>query len=49
MHVEHEDGTAAEIGPGDAYHIAPRHDAWVLGDEAFVGMEFKSAGDFAER
>jgi hypothetical protein len=49
MHVEHEDGTAAEIGPGDAYHIAPGHDAWVLGDEAFVGMEFKSAGDFAER
>jgi uncharacterized cupin superfamily protein len=48
IHVEHEDGTAVEIGPGDAYHIAPHHDAWVVGDEPFVGMEFKSAGEYAE-
>ena len=48
IRVEHDDGTAADIGPGDAYHIAPGHDAWVVGSEPFVGMEFKSAGDFAE-
>ena len=48
IHVAHEDGTALDLGPGDAYWIAPGHDAWVLGDEPFVGMEFKSAAEYAE-
>ena len=42
MNVRHDDGTELEIGPGDAYVIEPGHDAWVLGDEAFVGFEFES-------
>jgi hypothetical protein len=48
IHIEHEDGTTADIGPGDAYTIAPGHDAWVVGDEQFVGIEFKSAGEYAK-
>jgi hypothetical protein len=48
MHIEHEDGTTLEIGPGEAYVIAPGHDAWVLGDEEFVGVEFKSAATYAK-
>ena len=49
LHIEHEDGTEVEIGPGDAYVIEPGHDAHVVGDEAFVGFEFepKAAEDFA--
>jgi hypothetical protein len=42
LHVEHEDGSAADIGPGDAYVIEPGHDAWVIGAEPFVGYEFDS-------
>ncbi len=42
MHVIHEDGTEGETGPGDAYVIEPGHDAWVVGDETFVGFEFES-------
>jgi mannose-6-phosphate isomerase-like protein (cupin superfamily) len=42
MHVVHEDGTEAEVGPGQAYVIEPGHDAWVIGDERFVGFEFES-------
>lgn len=42
LHVTHEDGTEAELGPGDTYVIEPGHDAWVLGDERFVGFEFES-------
>lgn len=42
MHVTHEDGTEGEIGPGEAYVIEPGHDAWVVGDEPFVGFEFES-------
>jgi uncharacterized cupin superfamily protein len=40
LHVEHEDGSSADIGPGDAYVIEPGHDAWVIGSEPFVGYEF---------
>ena len=40
--IKHEDGTEVEIGPGDAYVIEPGHDAWVVGDERFVGFEFES-------
>ena len=31
-----------ELGPGDTYVIEPGHDAWVVGDESFVGYEFDS-------
>ena len=46
--VAHYDGSETEIGPGDAYLITPGHDAWVAGDEEFVGVEFKSAADYAK-
>ena len=51
LHVAHEDGTETEVGPGDAYVIEPGHDAWVLGDERFVGFEFESraAEDYARQ
>ena len=31
-----------KIGPGEAYEIMPGHDAWVVGDEQFIGFEFES-------
>jgi hypothetical protein len=48
IHVEHEDGSTATISAGEAYRIAPGHDAWVEGDEEFVGYEFKSAAEYAK-
>jgi len=49
LHVTHEDGTEAEVGPGDAFVIEPGHDAWVVGDETFVSFEFeaRSAAEYA--
>jgi hypothetical protein len=41
MHVVHDDGTEMELGPGEAYVIEPGHDAWVVGDEGAVGLEFE--------
>ena len=35
-----EDGSEMEIGPGDAYVTPSGHDAWVVGDEPAVGIEF---------
>jgi hypothetical protein len=41
--VRHDDGTELEIGPGEAYVIEPGHDAWVVGDDGFVGYEFEQS------
>jgi hypothetical protein len=40
--VRHDDGTELELAAGDAYVIEPGHDAWVVGDEPFIGYEFES-------
>ena len=42
LSVTHEDGSKGEVKPGDVYRIAPGHDAWVVGDERFVALEFES-------
>jgi hypothetical protein len=34
-----DDGSEEEFGPSDAYVIDPGHDAWVVGDEPFVGVD----------
>lgn len=42
IHVVADDGSEFDIAAGDAYEILPGHDAWVVGDENFVGLEFES-------
>jgi mannose-6-phosphate isomerase-like protein (cupin superfamily) len=39
----HDDGSEADLGPGDAYVIAPGHDAWVVGNDPLVALEFSRA------
>lgn len=50
LHVPHDDSSETEAGPGDAHVIQLEHDAWVVGDETFVGDEFeaKSAEEYAK-
>ena len=48
LRVVGDDGSEFEVGPGDAYNIPPGHDAWVVGDDQFVGFEFKSAAEYAK-
>ena len=43
-----KDGTKKAIGPGEAYTIPPGHDAWVEGNERFVGIEIMSAEQYAK-
>jgi quercetin dioxygenase-like cupin family protein len=40
MAVEAKDGTAVEVGPGDAFIAARGADAWVIGDEPCVALDF---------
>ncbi len=44
FHVRMDDGRGYDFGPGDAHFVAPGHDAWVLGDEACVAIDFASTG-----
>ncbi|TAK69178.1 MAG: cupin [Actinomycetota bacterium] len=48
LHVVHDDGSTAQLSAGDAYRISPGHDAWVEGDQPFVGYEFKGAATYAK-
>ncbi len=47
LDVWQPDGTRISINPGDAYAIPPGHDAEVVGDTPFVGIEFSSAATYA--
>jgi len=47
MHVRMDDGTDMDIGPGDVSVIPPGHDAWIVGDEPYVGIDIEGAEDYA--
>jgi class 3 adenylate cyclase len=42
-----EDGTEVEFGPDDAYDVPPGHDAYVVGDEPLVQIEWQGLRTFA--
>ena len=48
MHVVDAAGIGTEIGVGEAYDIVPGHDAWIIGNDTFVGLEFRSADQYAK-
>ena len=43
------DGERVTIRAGDAYAIPPGHDAKVVGDKAYSGIEFASAATYAKK
>jgi ethanolamine utilization protein EutQ (cupin superfamily) len=48
LHVVHDDGNEGDATAGDVYRIAPGHDAWVIGDEPAVLVEFQGAATYAK-
>jgi mannose-6-phosphate isomerase-like protein (cupin superfamily) len=50
MHVVHSDGSEADVSAGEVYVIQPGHDAWVVGDDPAVAVEFdaRTAVAFAQ-
>ena len=49
MKVVMNDGTEEEFGPGDVMVAPPGHDAWTLGDEACVVIDWHGVADYAKR
>ena len=47
LHVVMNDGATMDMVAGDTYEIPPGHDAWVVGDTPYHGVEFSGARTFA--
>jgi hypothetical protein len=47
MVIRMDDGTEEEIGPGDFFKIEPGHDAWVVGNESCVLVDFAGYENYA--
>lgn len=48
VHVVMEDGSEADIGPGTVSVLPPGHDAWVVGDEPAVVIDWAGASRWGE-
>jgi len=48
MKVVMDDGQEEEFGPGDYAVIPPGHDAWVVGDEPCVVIDWQGFADYAK-
>ena len=47
MALRMDDGTEGDAGPGDLFDIAPGHDAWIVGNEPCVVLDFEGASNYA--
>ena len=49
MKVVMDDGQEMEFGPGAFMECPPGHDAWILGDEPYVVIDWQGFADYAKR
>lgn len=49
LRVQMADGTELEVGPGDVFEIPPGHDAWVVGDEPWVCVDFEAMRTYGKQ
>jgi quercetin dioxygenase-like cupin family protein len=49
MHIAMDDGDELDLKAGDVVRIPPGHDAWVVGDETCVILDFSGAETYARR
>lgn len=48
MHVRMDDGTEGEFGTNSVARIEPGHDAWVIGDEPCIAVDFGASPLYAK-
>lgn len=49
IRIRMDDGSEEEFGPGDIGYVLPGHNAWVVGDEQFVGIDFTGMETYAKK
>lgn len=47
LHVKMSDGNEFDIAPGEISAVPPGHDAWVVGNDEVVVIDFAGASNFA--
>jgi quercetin dioxygenase-like cupin family protein len=47
MKVVMDSGEELEVGPGDVFHMPPGHDAWTVGEEPCVVLDFGGLRGYA--
>jgi class 3 adenylate cyclase len=48
LRIAMPDGTELEVGPGEVFESPPGHDAWVVGDEPWVAVDFQAMRTYAK-
>lgn len=48
MKVVMDNGSEAEVGPGDVFMMPPGHDAWIVGDEPCELIDFGGMENYAK-
>jgi uncharacterized cupin superfamily protein len=48
MGVRMDDGSEVEFGPRDVGVIPPGHDAWVVGNDPLIGIDFQGGAVYAK-
>ncbi|HJW55324.1 MAG TPA: hypothetical protein VJ577_08640 [Burkholderiaceae bacterium] len=48
MCVRMDDGEEVEYQEGDSFYMKPGHDAWVVGDQRCVLLDFTGASQYAK-
>ena len=49
MTIKMDDGEQYTLGPGDAFHIPPGHDAWTEGAESCVLIDVTGVKEYAKK
>ena len=49
IRIRMDDGSEEEFGPGDVGYVPPGHNAWVVGDEPFVAVDFTGMETYAKK
>jgi hypothetical protein len=49
LHVRMKDGREFDLGPGSVSHLPSGHDAWVVGNEPVVLVDWYGATNYARR
>ncbi len=49
LHVVMDDGTEMDLKAGDVSSLPPGHDAWVVGQEPVIVVDFQGMVDYAQK
>ena len=49
IHIKMADGTEFDVGPGEVVALPQGHDAWVVGNEPVVAIDWAGASNYAKQ